>query len=113
VKKRVRYLFTGLVQGVGFRPFIYRMATQQALSGLVQNRSDGVVAEVEGPEQAITVFADQVRKHLPPLADISTMTGTEIALQNDGDFRIIASEKGLKSEVHISPDMAICSDCLK
>jgi len=111
VKRRVRYLFTGLVQGVGFRPFIYRMATQQALSGLVQNRSDGVVAEVEGPEQAIAVFADQVRKHLPPLADISTMTGTEIAVQNDGNFRIIASEKGLKSEVHISPDMAICSDC--
>lgn len=113
MKRRVRYLFTGLVQGVGFRPFIYRMATQQALSGLVQNRSDGVVAEVEGPEQAITVFANQVRKHLPPLADISTMTGTEIALQNDRNFRIIASEKGLKSEVHISPDMAICSDCLK
>jgi len=41
------------------------------------------------------------------------MTGTEIALQNDRNFRIIASEKGLKSEVHISPDMAICSDCLK
>jgi len=57
VREESVIFFTGLVQGVGFRPFIYRMATQQALSGLVQNRSDGVVAEVEGPEQAITVFA--------------------------------------------------------
>jgi hydrogenase maturation protein HypF len=112
VKKRVRYLFTGIVQGVGFRPFVYRLATEQALSGLVQNRSDGVVVEVEGPEAVVAAFADQVRRRLPPLADLSTMTATEIAVLNDHEFRIINSEKGLKSDVQISPDMALCEDCL-
>ncbi|MCE5212035.1 MAG: acylphosphatase, partial [Deltaproteobacteria bacterium] len=52
IRKRTRYLFSGIVQGVGFRPFIYRMAVKNGLTGFVQNRPEGVIAEAEGSQEA-------------------------------------------------------------
>ncbi|MGZ6250032.1 MAG: acylphosphatase, partial [Syntrophales bacterium] len=84
--KRVRYLFTGVVQGVGFRPFIYRIATRHSLSGFVQNRPDGVVIEVEGPADAIHSFISGVNEELPPLADVSGISSEEVDIKNESAF---------------------------
>ena len=113
VIKRVRYLFSGVVQGVGFRPFIYRLAVKNVLRGFVQNRPDGVLVEVEGTGAAIDSFLAGIRQELPPLADVTNISAEEIALRTDDNFRIIASDTQGDGDVHISPDIAICRDCLK
>ena len=111
--KRVRYLFSGVVQGVGFRPFIFRMATRHSLSGFVQNRPEGVVVEVEGAVDAIHSFLVSVNEELPPLADVSGISSEEVEIKNDKAFRIIESEARGPGKVYIAPDIATCGDCLK
>jgi hydrogenase maturation protein HypF len=113
VIKRARYLFTGVVQGVGFRPFIYRLAVRNGLAGFVQNRPDGVLVEVEGTAQAIDSFVFSISQELPPLANITGIVSSEITVAGDTEFKIIVSDsKGLR-DVHIAPDSAVCADCLK
>ena len=112
LRQRKRFLFTGIVQGVGFRPFIFRLATEQRLAGFVQNRPDGVVVEVEGLPAAVESFLARVKHDQPPLAHIEIITETEQAPIGEGSFRIIPSESGGRLNVHISPDMAVCEDCL-
>jgi hydrogenase maturation protein HypF len=112
-KKRVRYLFSGMVQGVGFRPFVYRLAVQYGLTGFVQNRPEGVVAEVEGPPEALDSFLKNLGQELPPLARITDRSSFEIAISGDDAFQIIASHTQGHADVHITPDAAICADCLK
>ncbi|MGA3208968.1 MAG: carbamoyltransferase HypF [Syntrophales bacterium] len=111
--KRVRYLFSGVVQGVGFRPFIFRMATRHSLSGFVQNRPEGVAVEVEGAVDAIHSFLVSVNEELPPLADVSGISSEEVEIKNDKTFRIIESEARGPGKVYIAPDIATCDDCLK
>ncbi len=111
--KRTRFLFTGIVQGVGFRPFIYRLAHRYNLSGFVQNRSDGVAVEVEGEPWDIDGFLEHVKKELPPVASISGITSEEIETTGGNEFSIITSEKTEGMHVHISPDIATCDMCLK
>jgi hydrogenase maturation protein HypF len=113
VIKRARYLFTGIVQGVGFRPFIYRLAVRLGLAGFVQNRPDGVLVEVQGPKSSIHSFFLSVNKELPPLASITGCESLEIAVTGDKEFKIILSENEGLRDVHIAPDSAVCSDCLK
>jgi hydrogenase maturation protein HypF len=113
VIKRARYLFTGIVQGVGFRPFIYRLAVRQRLTGFVQNRPDGVLVEVEGTQPAIDSFFSSVGKELPPLANITGVISSEITVTGDNEFQIIVSDRVGKGDVHITPDFAVCADCLK
>jgi hydrogenase maturation protein HypF len=113
VIKRARYLFTGIVQGVGFRPFIYRLAVAQKLTGFVQNRPDGVLVEVEGTPQAIDGFFSNVGRELPPLANITGVASSEITVTGDAEFQIIVSDQEGQGDVHITPDSAVCVDCLK
>lgn len=113
VKKRIRYLFSGIVQGVGFRPFIYRMALKNALTGFVQNTLEGVVAEVEGDPETLQTFSEGVRNERPPLAHITHIASSEIAVCNDNAFTIISSAAQGKADAHITPDAATCSDCLR
>lgn len=113
VIKRVRYLFSGVVQGVGFRPFIYRQAILSKLSGFVQNRPDGVLAEVEGALSAIDSFLSGVRNNLPPLAHVTDISARDIAPKQDVIFRIIPSDIRGDGDVHIAPDMAVCPECLQ
>jgi hydrogenase maturation protein HypF len=113
VIKRARYLFTGIVQGVGFRPFIYRLAVRQGLTGFVQNRPDGVLVEIEGTPRAIDSFFSSVGKELPPLANITGVASSEITVAGDAEFQIIASDQDGQGDVHITPDSAVCADCLK
>lgn len=110
--KRIRHHFSGIVQGVGFRPFVYRLAVQNGLTGFVQNRPDGVIAEVEGPPAAVQSFLYDVRRELPPLARITHIESTDIAVHHDPDFQIIRSDNKGRTDIHITPDAATCPDCL-
>jgi len=113
VRKRIRYLFSGIVQGVGFRPFIYRMAVKNSLTGWVQNRPEGVTVEVEGNPEALATFLACVKNELPPLAHITKLESSEIEIQNDNVFQIISSISEGHADVHITPDAATCPECLQ
>ena len=113
VIKRARYLFTGIVQGVGFRPFIYRLAVRHRLTGFVQNRPDGVLVELEGASRAIDSFFFGVSKELPPLANVTGVKSSEITVTGDSEFQIVVSDTEGQGNVHIAPDSAVCADCLK
>lgn len=110
--KRVRYHFSGTVQGVGFRPFIYRVALRNSLVGFVQNRPDGVLVEVEGIASAVDAFLSQVRDDLPPLAEVTGISVLDIEIKQDKVFRIIPSDSHGEGNVHIAPDVAVCPECL-
>jgi hydrogenase maturation protein HypF len=113
VIKRIRYHFNGIVQGVGFRPFIYRLARRHGLTGFVQNRPEGVLVEVEGTPAGIDGFFSSFDEGLPPLANITGVASSEIAVKGDTEFEIVASENKGQGDVHIASDSAVCADCLK
>jgi hydrogenase maturation protein HypF len=110
---RRRFDVRGLVQGVGFRPFVYVTASELALSGLVANDASGVVVEVEGPPAAVDVFADRLRSDAPPLAVIESITSTDLATGGGTDFVIDGSRHGAGRRTLASPDVAICDACLR
>ncbi|MEN6475618.1 MAG: carbamoyltransferase HypF [Syntrophaceae bacterium] len=110
--KRRRYVFGGIVQGVGFRPFIYRTAKAHHLSGYVLNRTDGVVAEVQGTPADLEGFVTDIQNLLPPLAHITSMAVADIEPQDDASFEIRESQAHGSMDVLISPDMAVCEPCL-
>ena len=111
--KRIRYLFSGIVQGVGFRPFIYRMAVKNYLAGFVQNRPEGVTVEVEGNREDLEAFLTCVKNELPPLAHITKIESSDIEIRNDDTFKIISSVAEGHADVHITPDASTCPDCLQ
>ena len=107
---------TGIVQGVGFRPFIYRTAVQNGLAGYVKNRGDaGVEILLEGKEQTIETFMCDLREKKPPLAQIHDVITTRIQGNNEyTEFTIYkSSEKAELSGSVVPPDVAICNDCLR
>jgi hydrogenase maturation protein HypF len=113
MEKRTKVVIQGIVQGVGFRPFIYQLARQHHLAGYVTNDSRGVEVEVEGEPSAIDRFCDAVTSRPPPLAHIDSIHRTEIPPKNDTSFQIEASKAGDERTTLISPDVCICSDCLQ
>jgi len=110
--ERRRLLYSGIVQGVGFRPFIYRTAKEHGLAGFVLNRPEGVTVEIEGPAVRIDEFIETVRDCAPLLAEISGLAQSSLPVEGGRDFRIIESENEGRGEVHISPDIATCPECL-
>jgi hydrogenase maturation protein HypF len=113
---RVKIKVTGIVQGVGFRPFIYRTAVKKGLNGYVRNRGDaGVEILLEGREQAIESFLKDLRGKKPPLAQIHKVITTKLRGEDEyKEFKISPSsrEAELSGSV-IPPDIAICADCLR
>ena len=104
----------GIVQGVGFRPFVYRLALSLDLIGHISNRSDGVFLTVTGDEQNIASLVDTLRNQPPPLARIISIKQRETTLPTDiSDFTIIESNTDLQGDTHVSPDIATCKDCLQ
>jgi hydrogenase maturation protein HypF len=102
----------GIVQGVGFRPFVYSLATSLGLGGLVGNDADGVFAEVEGPPPEVAKFLDALARDAPPLARIERITTADIAPRGTASFTIAPSEAGRERRTLISADIATCADCL-
>jgi len=111
-KKRIEIRVGGVVQGVGFRPFVFRLARRLDLCGFVNNNSDGVLIEIEGEQNKLDRFIDTLRFQPPPLAQIIDFSRRLIPLRDDSSFRIIASEKYKLRRTLISPDIATCPDCL-
>src|ERR1700729_1673943 len=101
----------GIVQGVGFRPFVYKLARSLGLSGYVFNSSAGVTIEIEGPESQLEDFL-KVRKQDPTqLAEIAEITVSEIAVQGGAGFSILNSREEAGAFALISPDTGTCAAC--
>ncbi|MFH1853265.1 MAG: carbamoyltransferase HypF [Candidatus Neomarinimicrobiota bacterium] len=109
LRKRIRV--NGIVQGVGFRPFIFNLAHRHRLGGFVTNASTGVIIEVQGPESAITEFLTAISRDAPPLALITEISASDLSLSGAGEFVITASDNQAPVATMISPDIAVCDDC--
>uniref|UniRef100_I2Q0X7 Carbamoyltransferase n=1 Tax=Desulfovibrio sp. U5L TaxID=596152 RepID=I2Q0X7_9BACT len=109
---RRRHVVAGQVQGVGFRPFVYRLARELGLAGFVRNTPEGVVIEVEGPAGSVAAFGTRLPAEIPPLARILRHDEAAAAPCGEADFRIVQSAPGAGHDVLISPDVATCPDCL-
>jgi hydrogenase maturation protein HypF len=103
----------GIVQGVGFRPFVYALATRLGLAGLVGNDVDGVFAEVEGPAAAVAEFLRALERDAPPLARVERVTATRMAPAGTASFAIVASDPAGRRRTLIAADSATCDDCLR
>lgn len=110
---RVRLDITGVVQGVGFRPAVARMANAHGVGGFVYNDAGSVHCELEGPATAVDAAAADIRDAPPPMARIDDIRVTMIAPQGDVAFRIVASRFGDDSRTLVPPDIAVCGDCLR
>jgi hydrogenase maturation protein HypF len=109
---RFRYIVNGIVQGVGFRPFIYRLAESNNLNGFAFNSTEGVVIEVEGKQEEIDKFESLLYKDAPPLARILNLIKTEIPTCGESEFRILPSKSAAVSgTVIIPPDISTCEKC--
>ena len=109
--KRLLVKVSGIVQGVGFRPYVYRLAQRLNLNGTVKNSSDGVSIEIEGDTNSTGRFVDALILRSPPLAQITEIKSQEIPLSHNTDFRILESETLAAKNTLISPDITICEDC--
>jgi len=110
--RRVRIQLRGIVQGVGFRPFVHHLASRFGLGGYVLNSSAGVIVEVEGDRAAVDEFVESVRKEAPPLAWIQELQVTELEALGEFEFTIRASLAETGEFALISPDVATCPECL-
>ncbi|GFO53637.1 carbamoyltransferase HypF [Geomonas sp. Red276] len=109
--RRIRIRIEGIVQGVGFRPFIYRLATSRSLSGWVMNTPSGVIVEAQGPEVVVDRLSEEIPPLAPPLARIDRLSLEEIPCEEEKGFTIRESG-GHGNEVQVSPDCDVCPDCL-
>lgn len=102
---------TGTVQGVGFRPFVYGLAEDLELTGLVGNDVHGVFIEVQGDR--VEPFIERLRSEAPPMASVDRIDVTEIESREESEFRIVASQTAAgTATTSIPPDTAVCADCL-
>jgi hydrogenase maturation protein HypF len=102
----------GIVQGVGFRPFVHGLATRLGLAGLVGNDAHGVFVEVEGSEVAVEAFRAGLEREAPPLAVIERVTAVPLPATGAAGFEIVASRGSGERSALVSPDTATCADCL-
>ena len=103
---------TGVVQGVGFRPFIYQLADRYQLNGFILNNTAGVSVEIEGKENAIDAFVKALELELPPLARIDTLSYIDGEYVGYTNFQILQSETQNDKSALVSPDIAICENCM-
>ncbi len=110
--ERRRWAIGGQVQGVGFRPFVYRLATQLQLTGWVANNNAGVVLEAQGLPTDLARFARNLRREIPPLARIDHLRQNLVATDpHETDFQILASAEHGQTTVGVTPDTALCQHC--
>ena len=102
----------GVVQGVGFRPFVYSLATRLGLAGWVGNDVDGVFAEVEGAAACVKQFLGLLETQAPPLARVDRVTAAAMSPTGAAGFAIVASDHTGRRRALVSADSATCDDCL-
>ena len=110
-RRRIRVRLRGIVQGVGFRPFVHNLALELNLAGYVLNSSAGLVTEVEGPPAALDAFVNALKEDPPPLAWIQEIEVQELPAAGDAAFAIRASVAETGEFALVSPDVATCDDC--
>ncbi|MDX1414500.1 MAG: carbamoyltransferase HypF [Candidatus Promineifilaceae bacterium] len=110
--QRQKIIVTGVVQGVGFRPFVYGQALEHRLAGFVGNDSGGVFIEVEGTAEALASFRTMLESSPPPLAHIETVKAEPMPVQGQTQFTIVQSQAQQAKQTLISPDICTCEDCL-
>ncbi len=104
----------GLVQGVGFRPFVYRLARKNNCNGYVLNKTDGVLIKIEGSRKDTENFSKELRSDYPVVAWVENIHVEKDKIENLDDFKILDSRDDLSDEIsQISPDIAVCNDCLR
>ncbi|HMZ44827.1 MAG TPA: carbamoyltransferase HypF [Anaerolineales bacterium] len=109
--RSIRVHVTGIVQGVGFRPFVYGLAVRLGLRGWVLNTSAGVDIHVEGAEVQVALFIEKLSSELPPLATLDSVTVKEAEVENHSVFTIQPSNHIEGAFQPVSPDVALCADC--
>src|SRR5690348_7439104 len=112
-RRRAHVRVEGTVQGVGFRPYVHRLAGELALAGFVLNDSRGVLLEVEGSSDAVSGFLARLGRDAPPLAVLERVTVVDREPTGDGGFEIRPSPHGERADVPVTPDSATCHDCLR
>ena len=112
-QRRVRARVRGVVQGVGFRPFVYRLAAEESLAGWIGNDTEGVTLEIEGEPARVAAFLARLRSELPPMARIDDVAVDELNATGETGFRIVASEVHGSVSTGIPADTATCEDCLR
>ena len=112
ILNRSRVTIGGIVQGVGFRPFVFRLAHELALSGWVRNTPAGVELEFQGEAQDLATAIERISSEAPPLAVISSLEHAAIPVIDESGFRIMASSDGA-GDIQVAPDSAVCADCLQ
>ena len=112
LRERRRFRVQGVVQGVGFRPFVYGLAHREGLGGFVLNDGDGVVIEAEGDPAALDGFAELLRDEAPELARVEKLTVQTLPPDGQAGFEIVAS-RAAGSSALIPPDIATCDECLR
>ncbi|MBU2503332.1 carbamoyltransferase HypF [bacterium] len=111
---RRRLLIDGIVQGVGFRPFVFKLAESEHLTGFVTNTSAGVIAEIQGPGDAVERFTRRLRTETPPLARIVSVKAEDAeVIPGEDSFAIAASVDSPGTGTLIPPDVGVCADCLR
>ena len=112
ITKRAKLLIKGIVQGVGFRPFIYNLANTYNLNGWVLNSTEGVDIDIEGNDEDVKEFIESIRKKAPPLAVIDSIDISYLSPANYKNFIIKSSKEDSNKYMKIAPDISICNDCL-
>jgi len=110
---RVCIRVSGIVQGVGFRPFVYALAARHGVSGWVLNDSRGVEIEAEGPDGAVERFVRALQDESPPLAQITDIAAKAIPPEGGAGFEIRLSASSESRRTLVSPDCSVCADCLR
>ncbi|MGB7266706.1 MAG: carbamoyltransferase HypF [Terracidiphilus sp.] len=103
----------GVVQGVGFRPFVYRLASEERLAGFIGNDTGGVTIEIEGPAERVDAFRRRLTAEAPPLSRIDSVTHQSVPPKREKEFRIVASDAHGQVSTGIPADAATCGDCLR
>jgi hydrogenase maturation protein HypF len=113
VAVRTRATVEGVVQGVGFRPHVYRLALELGLAGWVLNDERGVLLEVEGAAPAVEAFLRRLQDEVPPLALVERVGTDALPPAGETGFRIVESTRGGEPDALVSPDTATCDDCVR
>lgn len=109
---RLAVSIQGVVQGVGFRPFVHGAATKRGLCGWVQNGTEGVRIEVQGDAEAVRGFVQALRDEAPPAARIEHLVTAELPPRPEVGFAIVTSQNGAAARPTLPPDLSTCGDCI-
>lgn len=110
-RQRLRLVARGAVQGVGFRPFVYRLARELDLDGWVRNDAGGLFVEVEGPGERVAAFAERLIAEKPAPAVLQSLEREDLPVLGEAGFSIVASDGAAEKSTVVLPDLATCADC--